>query len=100
MRTPSESTLRATLIIRIDSKLESAMASASVNSRPFPFRVIISGGSVSGLTLALVLEKAGIDYLLLERREIAPQVGAGIGMHAHGGRISKCYSPLVRELSD
>ncbi|KAF1834747.1 hypothetical protein BDW02DRAFT_497498 [Decorospora gaudefroyi] len=52
------------------------------------FRVIIGGGGISGLTLANALEKAGIDYVLLEARDIiAPQVGASIGIFANGARI-------------
>jgi 2-polyprenyl-6-methoxyphenol hydroxylase-like FAD-dependent oxidoreductase len=44
------------------------------------FRVIIAGGGIAGLTLANALERAGIDFVLLEgRSEIAPQVGASIG---------------------
>lgn len=52
------------------------------------FRVIIAGGGVAGLTLANALEKAGIEYVLLEARdEIAPEVGASIGIFQNGGRI-------------
>lgn len=43
-----------------------------------PFRVIIVGGSISGLTLANALERAGIDYILLEKRDVAPNVGQSI----------------------
>lgn len=43
-----------------------------------PFRVIIAGGSVAGLTLANVLEKAGIDWVLLEKRDVVPNVGQTI----------------------
>lgn len=42
------------------------------------FKVIIAGGSVAGLTLANVLERAGIDFELLEKREVAPQLGQSI----------------------
>ncbi|KAH6869793.1 hypothetical protein B0T10DRAFT_593155, partial [Thelonectria olida] len=52
------------------------------------FRVVIAGGGVAGLTLANALEQAGIDYVLLERRDtIAPQVGASIGILPNGCRI-------------
>ncbi|KAF2621246.1 FAD binding domain-containing protein [Macroventuria anomochaeta] len=52
------------------------------------FRVIIAGGGISGLTLANALEKAGIEYVLLEARDIiAPKVGASIGFFQNGGRI-------------
>lgn len=45
---------------------------------PSSFRVIIVGGSITGLTLANMLERAGIDYVLLEKREVAPQRGQSI----------------------
>ncbi len=52
------------------------------------FSVIIVGGSVSGLTLANMLERFDIDYVLLEAHsEIAPQLGASIGLMANGNRI-------------
>ncbi|GAQ12100.1 hypothetical protein ALT_9421 [Aspergillus lentulus] len=52
------------------------------------FKVIIVGGSIAGLTLAHCLSKAGIDYIVLEKRkQIAPQEGASIGIFPHGGRI-------------
>jgi 2-polyprenyl-6-methoxyphenol hydroxylase-like FAD-dependent oxidoreductase len=66
-----------------------------------PFRVIIGGGGISGLTLANALEKAKIDYVLLEGRDsIAPQVGASIGIFANGGRILDqlgCYEKLEEQ---
>ena len=53
-----------------------------------PFRVLIAGGGIAGLTLANALQRAGIDNLLLEaHNEVAPLVGASIGMFANGGRI-------------
>ena len=42
------------------------------------FRVIIKGGSIAGLALALTLEKCGIDYVLIEKRTIAPHQGQSI----------------------
>ncbi|PLB46161.1 FAD/NAD(P)-binding domain-containing protein [Aspergillus steynii IBT 23096] len=51
-------------------------------------RVVIVGGSVAGLTLAHSLVKAGIDFVVLESNsEIAPQVGASIGILPNGARI-------------
>ncbi|KAF5591742.1 zeaxanthin epoxidase chloroplastic [Fusarium pseudocircinatum] len=50
--------------------------------------VLIAGGGISGLSLANMLEKAGIRYILLESHdEIAPQVGASIGLQSSGLRI-------------
>ncbi|KAG2184100.1 hypothetical protein INT44_009115 [Umbelopsis vinacea] len=52
------------------------------------FKVIIVGGSVAGQTLSLALEKANIDYVLLEKHEsFAPEVGASIGIFANGMRV-------------
>ncbi|KAF3061487.1 hypothetical protein GL218_03674 [Daldinia childiae] len=54
---------------------------------PESFKVIIAGGGIAGLTLAHALEKAGVDFLLLEKREIAPQTGASIIIQCHTARI-------------
>ncbi|PWY88175.1 monooxygenase [Aspergillus heteromorphus CBS 117.55] len=52
------------------------------------FRVVIVGGSIAGLTLAHCLWRNNIDFVVLEAyREIAPQVGASIGIFANGARI-------------
>ncbi|KAJ5726098.1 monooxygenase [Penicillium malachiteum] len=52
------------------------------------FRVIIVGGSVAGLTLAHCLLKSNIDFVVLESHDdIAPAVGASIGIMANGARI-------------
>lgn len=48
-----------------------------------PFRAIIVGGGYAGLVTALALEKAGIDFVLLEARDIAPHLGASISVHPH-----------------
>ncbi|GKZ25789.1 hypothetical protein AbraIFM66951_010010 [Aspergillus brasiliensis] len=59
-----------------------------VNTQEPPFRVLIVGGSVAGLILAHCLERANIDYLILEKGDdVAPQVGASIGIMPNGGRI-------------
>jgi 2-polyprenyl-6-methoxyphenol hydroxylase-like FAD-dependent oxidoreductase len=53
-----------------------------------PPTVLIAGGSIMGLSLALMLDRMGIDYLLLEAREsVTPQVGAGVICNANGFRI-------------
>ncbi|KAL0262420.1 hypothetical protein SLS55_003866 [Diplodia seriata] len=64
-------------------------ASLAMATAPSPFKVIIAGGSLVGLGLALSLERAGIDYELFEKRELAPQLGASVGWHPHGNRILK-----------
>ena len=51
-------------------------------------KVIIVGASIAGLTLAHCLDRNGIDYVVLEAyKEIAPQIGASIGIFANGARI-------------
>lgn len=53
-----------------------------------PFTVLIAGGGIAGLTLANMLEKVGVNYLILEGyREMAPQVGASIGILPNGCRV-------------
>ncbi|KAL4951707.1 hypothetical protein BDW69DRAFT_196241 [Aspergillus filifer] len=52
------------------------------------FRVVIVGGSIAGLTLAHCLLRKNIDFVVLESHdEIAPQVGASIGLLPNGFRI-------------
>lgn len=43
-----------------------------------PFKVVIAGGSIAGLTLANALQKAGIDWVLIEKRDVVPNVGQTI----------------------
>ncbi|CAG7925580.1 unnamed protein product [Penicillium olsonii] len=51
-------------------------------------RVIIVGGSVAGLTLAHSLLMSNIDFVVLESNcDIAPPVGASIGILPNGARI-------------
>ncbi|EXJ91487.1 hypothetical protein A1O3_00035 [Capronia epimyces CBS 606.96] len=52
------------------------------------FHVIVIGGSVSGLTMALMLEQMGVSYTLLEQGPaIAFAGGASIGLQPHALRI-------------
>ena len=60
---------------------------ASATSRKQP-RIIIGGGSITGLSLALMLERVGLDFILLEAHDdIAPLAGAGVVCNANGFRI-------------
>ncbi|EEU42752.1 uncharacterized protein NECHADRAFT_47426 [Fusarium vanettenii 77-13-4] len=53
-----------------------------------PFKVVIVGASVAGLSLANMLQANDIDFVILEAYpNIAPQVGASIGLLPHGNRI-------------
>ncbi|KAL8826055.1 MAG: hypothetical protein Q9170_007553 [Blastenia crenularia] len=53
-----------------------------------PFKVIVVGGGVAGLTAAHCLHKANIDHVVLERGDDpAPPTGASIAIYPHGARI-------------
>jgi 2-polyprenyl-6-methoxyphenol hydroxylase-like FAD-dependent oxidoreductase len=64
------------------------------------FKVVIVGGGVAGLTLAIMLERFDIDYVVLESRsEIAPNAGASIGLFPNGLRILDqidCYEDILK----
>ncbi|GLA44396.1 hypothetical protein AnigIFM63309_003158 [Aspergillus niger] len=64
------------------------------------FKIIIAGGGVAGLTLANMLERFDIQYVLLEAYSaIAPPVGASIGLFPNGLRIMDqigCYEAIAR----
>lgn len=64
------------------------------------FRVIIVGGGIAGLTLANALERANVNYLVLEGRdEISPRLGAPIAIAANGARILDqlgCYDAIEK----
>ncbi|CRK16904.1 FAD-dependent monooxygenase asqG like protein [Verticillium longisporum] len=66
------------------------------------FKVIIVGGSISGLSLANMLEKFDIEFVLLEGHSfIVPQLGASLGLLPSGLRILDqlgCYEK-IKELS-
>lgn len=66
-----------------------------------PFKIIIAGGSIAGLALALMLEKNGIDFIILEGySSIAPQVGASIGLVPNGLRVLDqlgCYETVLKK---
>ncbi|EAW20753.1 putative FAD binding monooxygenase [Aspergillus fischeri NRRL 181] len=53
-----------------------------------PFKVIIVGGSIAGLTLAHCLHRAEIPCIVLEKRpKIAPLEGASVAILPNGARI-------------
>ena len=60
------------------------------NKGSTPFRVIVIGGGVTGLTAAHALKKANIDHVVLERgTDPASPTGASIAIYPHGSRILK-----------
>ncbi|OJD27062.1 hypothetical protein ACJ73_01550 [Blastomyces percursus] len=81
----------------VPANIESAMESKK------PFRVLIVGGGISGLSLANMLQENCIEFLVLEAYpHIAPQVGASIGFQPHGLRILDqlgMYQDLRRQVT-
>lgn len=63
------------------------------------FRVVIAGASIAGLSLALALERAGVDFVVLEAHpSVAPQVGASIAVLPNGARVLDqlgCYADIA-----
>ena len=66
-----------------------------------PCKVIISGAGIAGLTLALTLEKIGVDYQLLEAYpEIAANAGGGVCLLPNALAILDqlgCYEDLAAQ---
>ena len=90
-------------VLTLNSKyhLESYPSSRMTRpKKPESCRTIIVGGSITGLTLANALQHAGVDFLVLESRsEIAPQVGASLGLAPNGSRILdqlSCYEEIEK----
>jgi hypothetical protein len=60
----------------------------SSSSPPRQFRAVIVGGGPVGLCLAHCLSHAGIDYVLLERRDtVVEESGFGLALWPHGVRV-------------
>ncbi|KXJ88085.1 hypothetical protein Micbo1qcDRAFT_189971 [Microdochium bolleyi] len=61
-----------------------AAAGASITTH----QVVIVGGGITGLTLAVMLQQLGVDYVLLEAySSVTPQLGASLGLFPNGLRI-------------
>ena len=53
-----------------------------------PFRVIVVGAGIAGLTLSNALQRADIDHVVLEKhKQVVFPSGASIGMWPHGSRL-------------
>ncbi|TLD08105.1 hypothetical protein PspLS_12128 [Pyricularia sp. CBS 133598] len=77
---------------------------ANMATEKQPFRVVIVGGGIGGLALANMLQEFDMEYVVLEAyTEIAPAVGASIGLFPNGLRILDqigCYEPLRSLVGD
>lgn len=61
------------------------------------FKVIIIGAGPTGLTAAHALSKAGIDFVVLERRtEIFEDVGASLVLFPHNLRVLAQFGLLEK----
>jgi len=49
--------------------------------------MLIVGGGIAGLSLATALQRQGLAAEIVERNPTWPAVGAGIALHANGGRM-------------
>ncbi|CAJ0552559.1 Ff.00g006370.m01.CDS01 [Fusarium sp. VM40] len=62
--------------------------SPTATLEPKHCQVVIAGGGVAGITLALAFERMNIDYILFEAHSsLAPSEGASIGLLPNGLRI-------------
>jgi 2-polyprenyl-6-methoxyphenol hydroxylase-like FAD-dependent oxidoreductase len=50
-------------------------------------RILIAGGGIAGLSLAIALHRQGFRVELVERNPVWPATGAGILLHANGMRV-------------
>ncbi|KAI2615411.1 FAD/NAD(P)-binding domain-containing protein [Hypoxylon sp. NC1633] len=57
--------------------------------------VAIIGGGITGVTLALGLQKRGVDYTLYERADGFAEIGAGIGFSPNAERALGVVDPEV-----
>lgn len=60
-------------------------------------RVLIAGGGIGGITLALALRQRGVEWQLFEQAEALREVGAGIQLSANATRVLRrleLLSPL------
>ncbi|KAI0095538.1 FAD/NAD(P)-binding domain-containing protein [Hypoxylon sp. NC0597] len=67
------------------------MPSAESNS----IHVAIIGGGITGIILALGLQKRGVDFTLYERAAAFTEIGAGIGFSPNAERALKVIDPEV-----
>ena len=60
-----------------------------------PFKVIVVGAGVTGLTASHALSKANIDHVVLERGvDAAPSLGTSIAIYPHGARLLEQFGCL------
>ena len=50
-------------------------------------KIIIIGAGIGGTTLALALQRAGLDFVLLEQAEAFGEIGAGIQLSSNAVKV-------------
>ncbi|KAH8159219.1 hypothetical protein CIB48_g9028 [Xylaria polymorpha] len=60
--------------------------------------IAIIGGGITGVILALALEKRGVSYTMYERAPAFTETGAGIGFSPNAERALKVVDPRVYEV--
>ncbi|KAI1634616.1 hypothetical protein F4809DRAFT_651714 [Biscogniauxia mediterranea] len=66
-----------------------------MSGRSTHIHVAIVGGGITGVMLALALEKRRVDYALYERAPAFTEIGAGIGFSPNAERALKVIDPQV-----
>ncbi|KAK3484818.1 uncharacterized protein B0T23DRAFT_368095 [Neurospora hispaniola] len=62
---------------------------------PIPLHVAIIGGGITGINLALGLERRGISYTVYERSPGFREIGAGIGFSPNAEEAMKLLNPDI-----
>lgn len=75
-------------IVLIIAKLSTTMAVK-------PIEVAIIGGGITGLTLALGLQKRNINFHIYERAQSLREIGAGIGFTPNAERAMQALDPRI-----
>ncbi|KAI2627162.1 hypothetical protein GGS21DRAFT_256350 [Xylaria nigripes] len=66
--------------------------------RNAPMHVAIIGGGITGVILALALEKRGLSYTIYERAAAFTEIGAGMGFSPNAERAMKVIDPEVHKV--
>lgn len=74
------------------------------DTKPRPFRVIMVGAGIAGLTLSNALQQAGIDHVVIEKhKQVVNPSGASIGVWPNGARLLDqlgCLESIEKICSD
>ncbi|KAL7621713.1 hypothetical protein AAE478_009040 [Parahypoxylon ruwenzoriense] len=74
------------------------MVSSAAHSQGSSIHVAIVGGGITGVILALALQKRGVNYTLYERAPTFTEIGAGIGFSPNAERALTFIDPEVHRV--